>query len=92
MLPARTASSQTLDGSKSVQPDAARAAQRHQTRLTDNDALVDAVAKQARQRPVNGSRSLGDGDTISVGSVTLTLGVSRLPYSTETARDARLRD
>jgi pSer/pThr/pTyr-binding forkhead associated (FHA) protein len=41
---------------------------------------------------VNASRSLGDGDTISVGFVKLTRSVFRPPYSTETARDARLPD
>ena len=43
---------------------------------------------------VNGSRSLGDGDTITVGSVKLTLSAVRAPRSTETEPDAspRVRD
>jgi pSer/pThr/pTyr-binding forkhead associated (FHA) protein len=40
---------------------------------------------------VNGSRSLGDGDTIIVGSVKLTLSVLRTPRSTETEPHASPR-
>ncbi len=38
---------------------------------------------------VDGSRSLGDGDTIGVGSVKLTLKVLQTPSSTETVPDGR---
>ena len=53
MVPAQTASSQTLDGSVSaVQPNAVQAAKRHQARPTDNDASVDAaVVQHPHQKP-----------------------------------------
>ena len=38
---------------------------------------------------VNGSRSLGDGDIIRVGSVKLTLRIVQAPSSTETVPDGR---
>ena len=38
---------------------------------------------------VNGSRSLGDGDIIGVGSVKLTLRMRQTPSSTETVPDGR---
>ena len=40
---------------------------------------------------VDGSRSLGDGDIIGVGSVKLTLSVLQTPSSTETEQDERIR-
>jgi len=51
MVPAQTASSQTLDGSvRTVQPNDVRKAERHQARPTENDA-VGAVAQNADQKP-----------------------------------------
>lgn len=53
MASAQTASSQTLDGLvEAVQPSAVQAAERHQARLTGNDALVDvAVVQHPHQKP-----------------------------------------
>ena len=41
-------------------------------------------------QPVDGSRSLGDGDIIGVGSVKLTVRVTQAPTSTETQTDGRV--
>ena len=40
---------------------------------------------------VDGSRSIGDGDVITVGSVKLTVRALQMPSSTETEPDGRLR-
>jgi hypothetical protein len=54
MVPAQTASAQTLDDSvRAVQPNDVRKAERHQARPSGNDAVAAAVAQERAQKPAD---------------------------------------